>query len=428
MTKKLTHILWVALITALFLASCTDPNKDKPWDPNQPYDPLNPPKKVNRTMIMYMVADNNLYRDLVGDINEMEQGFVDGTDGTLLVYLYPLAAKANEKPSQGYPRIYRIRHDEDPKVINSTILKEFTQDERHDPLDPQTMRSTLELAMQMAPSDSYALGFSSHSTGWVPASTKLSMPQEQIVSWANYGQQLPATRTFGQIYTHKTQMEIHDLPQALPQGVKFDFIFFDACLMGGVEVAYQLRNSTTQMLFSSTEVLATGFPYVKMIPKVFEPQANVVGMAEEFANYYGAQTGKYQSGTVSVVETAKLQALAMATKKVTESDPTPKINAQQIFYFTGNLISPLWFDLEDYMAKVWPNSPALPEFRQALSDAVTYQWASSNFFDIPIRSHCGMTSFVPQERYNDIAPIYIQKYDWSKDSGLDKVAANTLGL
>lgn len=407
--------MWVALLLATTLVSCEKPETN---------NPDGPPKKVNRTMIMYMVADNNLYRDLIGDINEMEQGFKDGTDGTLLVYLYPTAG---DKAPKGNPRIYKIQHDEDPVVIKSKVLKEYT--DRHDPLDPAVMRSVIEEAMSLAPANSYAIGFSSHSTGWVPASTKLSTPQEMITSWANFGRQLPATRTYGQIYTHKTQMEIYDMAaKALPTDTKFDFIFFDACLMGGVEVAYQLRNNTNYMLFSSTEVLSTGFPYPKMVPLMFEPQANVVAMAEAFAEHYGSQVGMLQSGTVSVVETAKLEVVAQATKKVVQSNTTPKIDVDRVFYFTGNLYSPLWFDLEDYIVKIWADSPDLPQFRQALRDAVAYQWASSNFFDIPIMAHCGMTSFIPQDRYKDIAPVYNEKYDWSKDSGLDVVTRNTLDL
>lgn len=409
----------VTLLATITLVSCNTPGKDEPQNPENPV-------KVNRTVLMYMVADNSLYRDLIGDINEMEEGFKDGTNGTLLVYLFP---KAGDQAPMGNPKIYKIQHDKDSKVINSKVIKEYTDAVRHDPLDPAVMRSVIEEAMRLAPADSYALGFSSHSTGWVPVGAKLSAPQDQITSWANFGKELPATRTYGQITTYKTQMEIYDMAaKALPQDTKFDFLFFDACLMGGVEVAYQLRNNTEYMLFSSTEVLATGFPYVKMIPLMFEPKANVVGMADEFATYYGAQQGMYQSGTVSVVETAKLEALSAATKKVTQSNPLATIDSDKIFYFTGNLHSPMWFDLEDYIVKTWPQAPDLEGFTQALRDAVAYQWASSNFFDIPILSHCGMTSFVPQEYHKNIAPVYTQKYDWSKDSGLDVVTNNALGL
>lgn len=415
MLKRLNSALWVAMVATLTFMSCQDPKND---------DPNNPAGKVNRTMIMYMVADNSLYRDLIGNINQMEQGFVDGTNGTLLVYLYP---KVGAEAPLGNPKIYKIQHDEDSKVIKSKIVKEYTDAVRHDPLNPTIMRSVIEDAMKLAPADSYAIGFSSHSTGWVPVGTKLYANEDQVTSWANFGKQLPATRTFGEIGSYKTQMEIYDMAEkALPQGVKFDFIFFDACLMGGVEVAYQLRNNTEYMLFSSTEVLASGFPYPKMVPMMFEPVANVVGMAGAFAEYYGAQDGMYQSGTVSVIETAQLEALAAATKKVTQSNTTPTIKTEKIFYFTGNLIVPLWFDLEDYIAKVWPESPDLPAFRQALQNAVAYQWYSQNFFDIPILSSCGMTSFVPQQKLKDIAPVYVDKYSWSKDSGLDVVTNNTI--
>ena len=51
-------------------------------------------------------------------------------------------------------------------------------------------------------------------------------------------------------------IEIADLPGAIP--MHLDFIIMDACLMGCVEVAYELRDKCDILIFSPTEILSSG--------------------------------------------------------------------------------------------------------------------------------------------------------------------------
>ena len=62
-------------------------------------------------------------------------------------------------------------------------------------------------------------------------------------------------------------MEITELAAALPHN--YEFILFDCCLMGGIEVAYEFKDKCEYMLFSPTEILADGFPYEKMFDPIF---------------------------------------------------------------------------------------------------------------------------------------------------------------
>ena len=67
----------------------------------------------------------------------------------------------------------------------------------------------------------------------------------------------PITKTFGieqSLYGGTLEMEITDLASAIPMHLKC--IVFDACLLGGVEVAYELRNLCDKICFSSLRCLA----------------------------------------------------------------------------------------------------------------------------------------------------------------------------
>ncbi|OJX88031.1 MAG: hypothetical protein BGP01_07010 [Paludibacter sp. 47-17] len=61
--------------------------------------------------------------------------------------------------------------------------------------------------------------------------------------------------------------------------VKFDFILFDACLMGVVETAYELRNNTNYILSPSTETIADGFPYDLIIMELLKIDYQVTRVA-----------------------------------------------------------------------------------------------------------------------------------------------------
>ena len=54
-------------------------------------------------------------------------------------------------------------------------------------------------------------------------------------------------------------MDVLEMVRAIT--IHLDYIIFDACLMGGIEVAYELRNVADKIGFSQAEILAHGFPY-----------------------------------------------------------------------------------------------------------------------------------------------------------------------
>lgn len=421
MLKKLNSAKYFSitlLLLAFSLFGCKNTAPDE--DIKHPSDQIT--HKVNRTVIMYMVADNNLYNSLIGDIDEMESAMQNSMDGRLLVYLYPV--NRDEFPA-GKPKLLWVRHNSTPNKIEAQVLKEYPRSQN--PLDPLQMSSIISDAMAMSPSNSYALGFSSHATGWLPQDQPLRVaPQSQMEALQNplFGVSLPQTRTFGQIYTHADQMEIKNMGKiGLPQGTKFDFILFDACLMGGIEVCYELRNNANYIISSSAEILADGFPYTSAIKHMFAYQADVEAIAREYADHYNAKSGLYQSATISVVRTNQLKNLAATTKQIINSMPLPaQINTNDIFMFTGNLYAPLWFDFEDYMTKTWGESSEFYKLSEALNAAIVFKDCTPNYFGIPIESHCGVTSYIPQSKYSIANQQYANDYEWSKDSGLDAIA------
>lgn len=430
----------------LFLAGCRDDHQ-----------PGGTTETRGRTVISYMVADNSLFSDLERNINMMEAGWNDRLDGTLLVFIYPPSGSAL---FDGKPSLLKIVHDTDPDVIKSKVVKTF---DRADPCRPDMVKRVLTEAIAYAPADGYGVIFASHALGWLPqnyieafysSSSPIPLPDlspsastysspHGVVSPYQAGMPrpgMPLTRTFGSTYSYReSELEIYDLAAAgMPDDVKFDFILFDACLSSCVETAYELRNKCEYFIASSAEVLAAGFPYNKIVPDMFGPKENFSRIAENYFSFYNGQKNSLaRSATIAVVATDKLPALAVATRDIVASGGgsdaiLSKPSSEPIYFYTGNFITPLFYDFKDYIIKIWgshASTASVEAFNSALNEAVVYQAATATFFDFPIRAHCGLTSYAPSASFGTkrstagtiTSQTYCNHYSWSRDSGLGAV-------
>jgi hypothetical protein len=247
-------ILWVSIILTTFIACGKDDMQEEIL--------------VLRTIIVYMAADNDLWDVALVDLEEMKQGYRE--TGVNLIVLMDVIDKT---PCL----LLRITEE------GEQTIKTYSESNS---ADPANMNRLLGEVTKMYPSDSYGLILWSHGTSWLPAGV-------QMKSFVMDGNR---------------QMNIPDLTEALP--VHFDFILFDACLMGAIEVAYELRNKTDYIIASSAETIDSGFPYELFIPALASSTPDLEKAAESYFNYYQQQSGAFRSATVSLVDTKELDNLA----------------------------------------------------------------------------------------------------------------------
>ena len=70
----------------------------------------------------------------------------------------------------------------------------------------------------------------------------------------------PVTRFFGSVSQADNAIDISTLAEGIKlSGLKMQFILFDACYMGNVETAYELKDVTNFLISSSSEVMGEGF-------------------------------------------------------------------------------------------------------------------------------------------------------------------------
>lgn len=369
--------------------------------------PTPEPTQEGRNVLAYFVADNNLASYAFADVNEMESAWDDNYNGKMFVFF-------NKKG--GESQLLQIKHDKDPEKINSIVIKTYPKTQ--DPCDVTFFRSVVDEVHKLYPAKNRGLILWSHGSGWLKQGSRYPLKSGEKLSKLDYvlsDENDDRQRTIGSADSHGSEMEIYDIAKAL-DGVKFDFISFDACYMACVEVYYELKERANYIFASAAETLADGAPYDQITGMMFEKEINMPKIAETCFQYFNKESGVRKSSTYSVVKTDKLEALAITVKNITKSNNPNSISVQQ---FGRSPFNNIFFDLEDFIIKNYgPNE----EFTAALKNAVVYKNATPMLFNqIVVNSHCGLTNYIPRQEQPNTLKIYKERYSWSKDSGLGEL-------
>lgn len=375
-----------------------------------------PPAPVDdeRTIIVYMVANNNLSAYAISNINAMESAFSDQYGGRLLLFYNDM---------QGNCRLYDIVHDEDSKTVASEVIKEYPY--KTNPCLPETLADVVADCRAYSDTPSYSMIFWSHGTGWLPQGmTPAKVIERENPDDSNVSQSAPQY-TFGASNSFYEQLEIYDLADALPTDIVFDYIHFDACLMAGVELAYELRDNAKYVMASSAEILAEGFPYQTGLRYILT--GDVKGMAKCFYDYYNAKSGVYRSATISVVDCAKLPAVAAEMRELVELGGSITTSQQ----FGRNLgrnanFTNLFWDLGEMAELTWGEQA--DDFLALLDDAVVYKATTPMLFEgdyygeVVVNSFSGLTVYRPRLSQPLTLDIYRENYAWARDTQLELLA------
>lgn len=361
-----------------------------------------------RTMLVYMGADNNLEDIAMSNLSSMNAAMNKGMEHyNLLVFM-------DRRDTVDVPAALLHLHN----LQIDTVAKYPHANSS----DPELMRKVIDEVLENWKAESYGLVLWSHGMSWLPAD-KLHYVA------ASYGytqRRAPLTKTFlldekpGSDSKHKW-MELDELAEAIPENV-FDFIAFDACFMGSVEVIYALRHKTDYVISSCYEIVSYGFPYHIITRDLLN--GNLMKACNEFYNYYNGMDGWHQMGGISLVKTEGLDSLARCFRKVVdeckEKIPEVDISTLQCFdRFNRHVL----FDMGDIVDKLNPSKELLSEFHLQLEECVPYKISTPYAFpgdikdQIKIDKYCGMSMYVPIKWYDEggLNAAYRGTY-WSIDT------------
>ena len=227
----------VSLFLVFLIAGCTQGITTSPEVEDEPI------AKRTWTILVYMGADNSL--DYAGwvDINEMEKaGSSDSVN--IIVQFDHTGANFGEKGAQRY----YISRNSDATVgdIKSPEIENLGNTNMG---DPDTLVNFIEWGMKNYPANKYAVILWNHGSGW--RGDARSSITKGIISDDSYNDEL-------------TQLEVKEAFQRIYKfndSKKLEFIGFDACLMGGIEVVDSLKGFGKYYVGSSRSEPAYGWDY-----------------------------------------------------------------------------------------------------------------------------------------------------------------------
>ena len=450
MQIKFSHILkYKAMaLTAILLSvivSCTD-FYDNDFSTNLRNPEYKQPEGAEiqgtpnsrRVFVLFSFGYNNLSYDLYEDIEDMISNNLPGygfeEDVVLVLRHGTSGAGSYSQPSS--PVLTHI-YSKDDQIIRDT-LKVYT--DTTVATRKTIVNEVLNIAKDLFPAKSYGMLMSSHGTGWAPEGYCYSPPDKGSGSIfrlsdslydgpAKYYEERPLLKSIGSHYNgspaRSIEINIPDLADAIP--MHLDYILFDACFMGCVEVAYELKDKCDKICFSQTEVLAGGMDYKNLLSVLFDKDGiDLTVCAENYFNMYKNQTASYmRSATVSVVDCRKLEPLAEVVAKYSDeiqslTSASKRNSIQGYFQPRYSRHHGIFYDLEDILDKSGISVEAQVELEEALAECVMCKYATKSFLDeFKINTHCGLSMYLP-DYDRDILNEYYKTLKWNKATDLIK--------
>lgn len=368
--------------------------------------------EYSRVFVYCGLGYNNLSPNLETNFEDLCSGVLpeSGRDVAVVAFRHNTATPYDYSTPTAPVLLHVYR---DRGVVHADTLKVYPENTVSASAD--AIREMLLDVKRMFPSESYGMLFSSHATGWIPQGYP-SGGEAHVASLqsADPGRPLPLTKTLGAQYdgnsSNSREIDIRDFADLIP--MHLDYIIFDACLLGCVELAWELRKVCDKLVFSPTEVLAQGFVYGPMVLNLLgggEPDLKAVSR-EYFERYDGMQ-GDYRSATVSLVDCTKLDRLAevfgeIVSRRRGALDGISRDEVQKYFYRDNRF--PFFYDLRDLADRMAPGEELMSELDAALSDCVLYHAETPSFFEdlLPLERCCGLSVYFPDSAWPVLNDYY----------------------
>ena len=342
-------------ILLLTVVSCSNDN-----------EPTIKPDGPSRTILVYMVATNSLSDNVADDIEEMMQGMtaVEGDDCHLLVY------EANYNAD---PMLYEITSANGKASISPLKTYQTTTSSA----SVERMSEVISDAVATAPAESYGLVLWSHATGWVRVLESASK-SSGTVRPADFADD------------NGQWMTISDLARAIPDGL-FDFIYADACYMGCIEIAYQLRDKANYYIASPTETLSPGMPYDENIPCLFGDLNSLTQACQNTYNYYESR-GSY--ATISLTDCSQLDEIAELCRQIHLNPADVTVPIEELQCYNRNTRS-VFFDFLQY-TQLLATSEQSSALYNLTNQAIIYKAATKRFDTITIDpdNYSGLSTYI----------------------------------
>jgi len=386
----LTFLVFFSLAAIFTISGCSNPTASNGSGDNTPVilNGDSVPGDSTWTIMVYLDGDNNLEEAALTDMNEMELVNLAGEGVNVIVLIDRCDGWTMADGDWTGTRLYEIKADNDLNAIKSTrltavasyfgtALTDTGDNEELNMGDPNTVTAFIDYCQDNYSADHYALIFWNHGGGWrdkiikkggdfsfTPrylGSSKEKIPKEPInkaVCWDE-------TSSNDCLYMSEVGLAV--------AGKGIHLIGFDACLMGMVEVAYQLLGETDYVVASEETEPACGWAYQYFLyDLIMQAENTPANLGKAIVDSYVNHT-PYSGITLSVIDMAYMNSLVTAINTFADAlrnvDPPDEVCSGR--YATQCFHVPHYIDLYHF-AENLPAITGSVGLRTAIDAAVSY--------------------------------------------------------
>ena len=384
--------------------------------------------------LLYSAGYNNLSPDFGEDVDDLLSNYIPSSRREAILIFSHRTKSYGDYTTKTSPVLFRALCDTEGKVTCDTLL---VMEPGTPSVSKETLNEVLTYVKDRFPSEHYGLMFSSHSSGWLPPKFKFN------TSWkiARHGENtetdeydphgprqdgLPEVRSIGSEWAKPEgdrEIDIRDFADAIP--MHLDYIIFDTCLMGCVEVAYELRNKCNEIVFSPAEILAEGMDYTTVISYLINDSGrDLAGFAENYYNFYNDpyRSHSYRSGTITLIDCTRIEQLAQTCKDIFSAHREEisllytKTNSVQRYYTISS--HKCFYDLEDIITNCKASAEELAALRNSLDLCIPYCAATDYILgDINVITYSGLSMYLPLPSEPGLNSYYMT-LEWNKATSL----------
>lgn len=366
--KKLFTLFICTLTLAMSFTSCGDEAFD--------VDSVN--KQTILVFFPWTGSSNQsgLYSDLLNNVDSICAGIEakKGLNNTRVLLFM----------SQNYQKSHLIdlKYDDSTKKVVKDTLKTY---EGTDYATAEGFASILNEVKQNAEALNYALIIGAHGCGWTYASDWVNYPnlarpkdgnsnaskQKNDFSGIDFEGDAnhPGTRFFGSVSLADEAIDVPTLAEGIKMsGIKMQYILFDACYMGNVETAYELKDVTNYMIASSSEIMQYGLPYKSIWTYLNSTTPNYSSIVSTSINFYKTTDTPYLN--LGVTDCRQLDALASVMKNINSNHTlSSDISLESIQKLDG-FAPTLFYDLGVYVDSLCPSGMLKDQFNTQLKKTI----------------------------------------------------------
>ena len=450
-------LLTALLLTVTLLYSCSSEDLDFTYNPSpgrteeQPSIRIPSPDYKN-VFIVYVMGYNNLAPFIKTNINDILRNPISDNPRDVVLIFSHLTQKYQDYNTPTKPTLTKVWQDIDGSIQRDTLL--ILPDTKI-AASAEVLNEVLTYIHDNFEAERYGMLMSSHGSGWAPERYLTAAPTFEYNFKLEHNEDTPAlcrqmteekpilepqrihlplVKSIGAHYPSSSSIEIDipDLAKAIP--FKLDYLIFDACLMGGIEVAYELRHVVNKIIASQTEIMGEGMHYPSLCRNLFAKDGpNLKGVCENYYKLYEAQSGVYRSCTISLLDCSKLDVLAQVTQNILAqhrselSNVLANRNSIQKYYRRRNDSTQdryeshqqWYYDFKDIITNFSLSEDESAAVESALADIVLYKAATEKFMsELVINTHCGLSMYLPYTTGRDYLNNFYKTLEWNKATGL----------